>query len=30
MQELGKLVKDNKPDKVIFVGEALVGSSGID
>ena len=29
MQELGKLVKDNKPDRVVFVGEALVGSTGI-
>eukprot|EP00703_Trepomonas_sp_PC1_P005902 JAP90704.1 Signal recognition particle receptor [Trepomonas sp. PC1] len=29
MQELGKLVKDNKPDKVVYVGEALTGSTGI-
>lgn len=30
MQELGKLVKDNKPDRVVYVGEALIGSTGID
>lgn len=29
MQELGKLVKDNKPDKVVYVGEALTGSTGV-
>ncbi|CAL6006283.1 Signal_recognition particle receptor [Hexamita inflata] len=29
MHELGKLVKDNKPDRVVYVGEALIGSTGI-
>lgn len=29
MQELSKLVKENKPDRVVYVGEALVGSTGV-
>merc|ERR1711862_573445 len=30
MKALGKLVKENHPDLVIFVCEALVGNDGID
>lgn len=30
MKSLAKLVSDNKPDLVLFVGEALVGNDGID
>jgi signal recognition particle receptor subunit alpha len=30
MQALGKLVNENKPDLVLFVGEALVGNDGVD
>ena len=30
MRALGKLVNVNQPDKVIFVGEALVGNEAID
>ena len=29
MQELCKLISDNSPDLIIYVGEALVGSSGV-
>lgn len=30
MQALAKLVTENKPDLVLFVGEALVGNDGVD
>lgn len=30
MKALAKLVNDNNPDLVLFVGEALVGNDGID
>jgi len=30
MQALAKLVQLNKPDLVVFVGEALVGNDGVD
>lgn len=30
MRALAKLVSDNEPDLVLFVGEALVGNDGID
>jgi len=30
MRALAKLVSDNQPDLVLFVGEALVGNDGID
>lgn len=30
MKALGKLTYENKPDMVIFVGEALVGNDGVD
>ena len=30
MKELAKLVHINKPDTVLFVGEALVGNDAID
>lgn len=30
MRALAKLVKVNNPDKVLFVGEALVGNDGVD
>lgn len=30
MQALAKLVSLNRPDRVLFVGEALVGNDGID
>jgi signal recognition particle receptor subunit alpha len=30
MQQLAKLVAVNKPDLVLFVGEALVGNDGVD
>jgi signal recognition particle receptor subunit alpha len=30
MRALGKLIAENQPDKVIFVGEALVGSEAVD
>ena len=30
MRALGKLVSENQPDKVVFVGEALVGNEAVD
>ena len=30
MRELAKVVRVNQPDKVFFVGEALVGNDGVD
>jgi signal recognition particle receptor subunit alpha len=30
MRSLARLVKENKPDLIIFIGEALVGNDGID
>src|SRR5579871_4211740 len=30
MRALAKLVADNNPDKIIFVGEALVGNEAVD